>query len=76
MNKPIIYNAYVRKRMRERGVSEEDIKYAVDKRDIVMPGKNKGRKRIFTWIDSKCLNLVIKETLRYVVVITVAWRGE
>lgn len=76
MDKPIVYNAYVKKRMKERGVTEENIKYAVKKRDIVMPGRCKGRKRIFTWIDNKCLNIIIKETAKYIVIITVAWREE
>lgn len=74
--KKSIYNEYVRKRMKERGVTEADIEYALKHRDITMPGRRRGRKRIFSWIGNRCLNLVIKEGRNFIRIITVAWRGE
>jgi len=74
MKKKIVYNEYVQKRMKERGVSEKEIEYAVLHRDVTMPGKRKGRIRIFSRINDRDLNLVIKETQNKIKIITVAWR--
>lgn len=68
-------NPYVRRRMEERRVTEQNIEYAVEHRDVQMPGR-KGRKRIFSYIGNRCLNIVIKETKNRIYVVTVAWRGE
>lgn len=76
MIKSIKYNPYARKRMFERGVAEKDIEYALEHRHVTMPGKRKGRIRIFSWISNRCLNLVIKERPKDIWVISVAWRGE
>lgn len=72
--KKICYNEYVRKRMNERKVSREDIEYALSHREITMPGRRKGRSRIFSKIGNHHLNLVIKETEARIQIITVAWR--
>ena len=74
--KKIIYTDYIRKRMKERGVSEKQVEYALKHRDITLPGKKRNRKRIFSQIGSKNLNLVIKETYDKIILVTVVWRGE
>lgn len=62
--------------MLERGVTEKDIEYALEHRHVSMPGRRKGRTRIFSWIGDRCLNIVIKERTKDIWVISVAWRGE
>ncbi len=61
--------------MAERGILEQDIEYALDHSDITMPGRRKGRKRIFSKVGICYLNLVIKETANRIQIITAAWRN-
>lgn len=74
--KKIIYTDYIRKRMKERAVTEKQIEYALKHRGITLPSKKPGRKRIFSRIGNRSLNLVIKETYAKITLITVAWRGK
>ena len=71
--KPIRYDHHARRRMKERGVTEEEAEITINGPEYIEPSI-KGRKNVFKSMNGRFLRVTYKEEYDHILVITVTVR--
>lgn len=73
----IICPIHAKERMKQRGITMEQVEHVLSSPDIVLPTRQKRRKRVMKKINSRTLDVVYEQrTENKIVLVTAVWLKE
>ncbi len=73
--KHIILTKHAEQRLRERGITLHQVRYAVTNPDMILPAWDK-KKRVMKDFGARCLDVIYREKESVIILITAVWLDE
>lgn len=73
--KHIILTRHAEERLRERSITLQQVKHAIDNPDMKLPAWDK-KKRVMKDFGDKCLDVIYREKESVIILVTAVWLSE